>query len=212
MSNDILIRLERPEEYRATEHLVREAFWNVYCPGCDEHFLLHKLRDEPVFIRQLDFVMEQNGILMGQVAFARQVIQRDDGVNIPIVTFGPISIAPAFQRQGYGKKLLDHALAEATKLGYGAVCIEGNIRFYETCGFTYAHDFGIRYRGLTEGDDDSFFLCKELIPGYLLGAQGEYGPSECYFVSKTHPEEFAAFEASFPPKEKKRLPGQIFAD
>lgn len=123
------------------------------------------------------------------------------------MTLGPISIHPDYKRQGYGKALLDYTLEKATEMGFGAVCFEGNIDFYGKSGFTYASSFGIRYHGLPEGEDASFFLCKELKTGYLDGIKGEYAIPQGYFVDETEAEEF---DKLFPIKEKKVLPGQLF--
>ena len=206
-TNDDTIRLEKPEDYREVENLVREAFWNVYRPGCSEHFVIHVLRDDPAFVKELDFVMEQDGRLIGQNMFMRTVIEADDGRSIDVLTMGPIGITPALKRHGYGKKLLDCSLEKATAMGFGAVLFEGNIGFYGHSGFTYARAFGIRYHDLPEGADDSFFLCKELIPGYLNGITGVYQTPRGYYVDDADVEEF---DKGFPPKVKLRLPGQIF--
>ena len=205
--NDYSIRLERNEEHRAVEHLIRESFWNVYRPGCLEHFVIHELRKDPAFVKELDFVMEQNGQLIGQNMFMQAVIKADDGRDIPIMTMGPICICNERKRKGYGKILLDYSVEKAAELGCGALCFEGNIDFYGKSGFTYASEFGIRYHGLPEGADASFFLCKELIPGYLEGITGEYAPPAGYFVDEQEAEKF---DADFPPKERLKLPGQIF--
>ena len=210
MNQGIIIRRERESDHRAVENLVRESFWNVYRPGCVEHYVLHRLRDDPAFVAELDLVMEKDGRLIGQNMFMRACINADDGRKIPIMTMGPICIAPACKRQGYGKMLLDEALARAAGLGCGALCFEGNIDFYGKSGFTAAGKFGIRYHGLPEGADASFFLCRELIPGYLDGIRGEYAPPEGYFAADREPEAFDRFDALFPPKEKRKLPGQIF--
>ncbi len=207
---NILIRRETERDYRAVETLVRESFWNVYRPGCYEHFVLHRLRSDPAFVPELDLVLEKDGQLIGQNMFMRAVIRADDGREIPIMTMGPIGIAPAYKRQGYGKLLLDESLERAAALGSGALCFEGNIAFYGKSGFRYASEFGIRYHDLPEGADASFFLCRELIPGFLDGVRGEYGPPEGYFAAEREPEAFEAFEAQFPPKVKLRLPGQLF--
>ena len=206
-TNDDTIRLEKKAEHRAVENLVREAFWNVYRPGCSEHFVIHVLRDDPAFVKELDFVMEQDGNLIGQNMFMRTVVEADDGRTIPVLTMGPICITPELKRQGYGKKLLDYSLEQAAALGFGAVLFEGNIGFYGKSGFDYARKFGIRYHDLPEGADDSFFLCKELIPGYLDGVTGVYQTPQGYYVDDADVE---AFDKAFPPKEKLRLPGQIF--
>lgn len=208
--NDIIIRRERESDYRTVENLVREAFWNVYRPGCYEHYVLHCLRQDPAFVPELDLVMVREGEIIGQNMFMRAVIQADDGREIPIMTMGPICVAPAFKRQGYGKMLLDASLDRAAALGCGALCFEGNIHFYGKSGFTYASAFGLRYHGLPEGADASFFLCRELIPGYLKGVTGEYAPPEGYYVAERSPEAFERFDAQFPPKEKLKLPGQLF--
>ncbi len=202
-----MIRLETNENYRAVEHLVREAFWNVYRPGCSEHLVIHVLRDDPAFIPELDFVMEQNDRLIGQNMFMKTVINADDGRVIPVLTMGPICITPDKKRMGYGKKLLDYSLEKAAALGYGAVLFEGNIGFYGKSGFDYARKFGIRYHDLPEGADDSFFLCRELVPGYLDGVTGVYQTPKGYYVDDADVE---AFDRQFPPKEKLKLPRQLF--
>ena len=206
-TNDVIIRTETKEDYRAVENLVRESFWNVYRPGCSEHYVIHVLRGDPAFVKELDFVMEKDGELIGQNMFMRTVIEADDGRMIDVLTMGPIGITPALKRQGYGKRLLDYSLERAAALGFGAVLFEGNIGFYGHSGFTYARNFSIRYHDLPAGADDSFFLCKELIPGYLKGVSGVYQTPRGYYVSD---EAVDVFDKSFPSKEKLKLPGQIF--
>lgn len=207
MNKNIVIRLEKKEEHREVENLVRESFWNVYRPGCLEHFVLHELRNDADFVPHLDLVMLLDGRIIGQNVFVRAVIKSDSGEDLPIMTMGPICTAPEFKRQGYGKILLDYSLERAKEMGCGAVCFEGSIGFYGKSGFTYASEFGIRYHGLPEGADQSFFLCKELAAGYLDGVTGEYSTPAGYFVDEAAAEEF---DKRFPPKEKLKLDGQIF--
>ena len=212
---DYIIRRERPEERHEVENLIREAFWNVYRPGCLEHYVMHCLRQDPAFVPELNLVMTLPGtpgadgrpLLVGQVACMRAVLQTDRQGPLPLLTVGPIGILPAWQRRGYGKALLDHTLAEAARMGFGAVCFEGDIAFYGQFGFRYASEFGLRYHGLPEGEDASFFLCKELRPGYLDGVTGEYATPQGYFVDEAACE---TFDRQFPPKEKRRLPGQLW--
>ena len=206
-TNGITIRLEKKEEYREVENLIRESFWNVYKPGCSEHYVIHVLRDDPAFVKELDFVMEIDGKLIGQNMFMRTIIESDDGRSIPVLTMGPICITPELKRKGFGKILLDYSLEKATELDYGAVLFEGNIDFYGKSGFDYARKFGIRYHDLPEGADDSFFLCKELIPGYLDEVIGVYQTPQAYYVDDADVEEF---DKNFPAKEKLKLPDQIF--
>ncbi len=207
MFGNVIIRPEREEEYREVENLVRESFWNVYRPGCLEHYVLHRLRDDPAFVKELDFVMEENGQLIGQNMFMKTVINADDGRVIDVLTMGPIGITPEFKRRGYGKKLLDSSLEKATELHCVAVLFEGDVGFYGKSGFDYAGKFGSRYHDLPEDADASFFLCRELIPGYLDGVTGVYQTPQGYYVDEAEAEDF---DQSFPPKEKLRLPGQLF--
>ena len=158
MINGCDIRHERTDEHREVENLIRESFWNVYRPGCSEHYVMHVLRDDPAFVKELDFVMEKDGRLIGQNMFMRTVINADDGRDIDVLTMGPICITPELKRKGYGKILLDYCLERAKEMGFGAVLFEGNIGFYGKCGFNYASKFGIRYHDLPEGADTSFFL------------------------------------------------------
>ena len=118
---DYTIRLEEKNDRGAVENLIREAFWNVYRPGCSEHYVIHVLRDDPAFVKELDFVMEQGGRLIGQNMFMRTVIEADGGGAVPVLTMGPICITPELKRQGYGKKLLDYSLEKAAAMGFGAV-------------------------------------------------------------------------------------------
>ena len=159
--SNIIIRHETTGEQREVENLIRESFWNVYRPGCYEHYVIHVLRKDPAFVKELNFVMEQDGQLIGQNMFMRTIIEADDGRIIDVLTMGPICIAPSLKRKGFGKRLLDYSLEKARELGFGAVLFEGNIDFYGKSGFTYASEFGIKYHDLPEDADSSFFLCKE---------------------------------------------------
>ena len=204
---DCIIRPELESDYRNVENLIRESFWNVYRPGCSEHYVIHVLRSDPAFVKELDLVMEKDGTIIGQNMFMKTVINADRGSDIDVLTMGPICITPDLKRKGYGKYLLDFCLEKATSLGYGAVLFEGNIGFYGNCGFTYASKFGIRYHDLPEDADSSFFLCRELIPGYLKGITGVYQTPKGYYVDDSEVEDF---DKAFPPKKKLKLPGQIF--
>ena len=214
---DFTIRPERPEDYHAAEHLTREAFWNVYRPGCQEHFVLHCFRSRPEYIPELAFVMEKGDELIGHIMFVRATL-----TEIPIATFGPISIAPAYQRKGYGLRLLQYALERAREMGIGAICMEGNIDFYKHAGFTLASRLGIHYHNEPLDAEVPYFLAQELIPGYLSSPtlrgrrRGSlsllYTPPQGYFAAIDQPEAFAAYEATFPPKEKKVLPTQLFPE
>lgn len=206
MKKDYTIRKETAADYRTVENLTREAFWNVYRPGCTEHYVLHQFRDRPEFVKELDLILEVGGQIIGHVMFVRAEITADDGRILPIMTFGPISIHPAFQRMGYGKILLDDALEKAARMGVGAVCMEGNIAFYGKCGFDIASKSGIHYYAEPREEVVPYFLLKQLKEGFLDGVTGIYKTPAGYFVNEAEAE---GFDRQFPPKEKLKLPGQL---
>ena len=232
------IRLEQPKDYREVENLTREAFWNVYRPGCTEHFVLNQYRTNPDFIPELDFVMEEDNRIVGHVMFSKASLTpepspmgegSDDpsqqemhttplpregqgGGAFPSWTFGPISIHPDYKRKGYGLKLLQYALEKAREMGVGFICMEGNIDFYKHAGFCLASKFNIHYHDFPKDAEVPFFLAQELIPSWLKEngiTEATYCPPKGYFVADENPKAFEAYEATFPKKVKLRLPGQL---
>lgn len=204
----ITFRNETPADYKVVENLTREAFWNVYKPGCDEHFVLHNFRTRSDFVPELDILMEENGVPVGHVMFARAEIKLNNSGILPIMTFGPISIAPDFKRKGYGTVLLRHAMQKAKKMNCGALAITGNIGFYGKSGFVVAKTKDVFYHADPDAD---YFLIKELIPDFLdqvkKAGGGIFKEPDGYFIDSKEAEEF---DSHFPPKEKLSLPGQIF--
>ena len=203
------IRLERPEDYRVVEELTREAFWNVYKPGCLEHYVLNQYRNNPDFIPELDFVMEEDGLIIGHVMFSKAELVLADGTHKPSWTFGPISIHPDYKRKGYGLKLLNYALDKARQMGVGFICMEGNIDFYKHAGFGLASKLGIHYHSEPKDAEVPYFLAQELIPGWLGGIEATYCPPQGYFVADADPDAFEAYDATFPKKEKAFREGQL---
>ncbi len=203
------IRLEQPEDFREVENLTREAFWNVYRPGCTEHFVLNQYRDNPDFIPELDFVMEEDGKIIGHVMFSKAQLVLEDGTCRPSWTFGPISIHPDYKRKGYGLKLLKYALGKAREYGVGFICMEGNIDFYRHAGFDLASKLGVHYQFEPKDAEVPYFLAQELIPGWLGGIEATYCPPKGYFVAEEKPEAFKAYEATFPYKRQAFVAGQL---
>lgn len=203
---DYKIRLEKKEDYKEVENLTREAFWNVYRPGCMEHYVLHVYRELDDFVKELDFVMEKDGKIIGHVMYSKAEITADDGRKIPIMTFGPISIHPDYKRKGYGKKLLDYSMEKAKEMGAGALCIEGNIDFYGKSGFVVASTKDIHYYAEPREEEVPYFLVKELEEGFLDDITGVYHTPKGYFVDEKEVEEF---DRQFPEKKKLKLPGQL---
>ena len=203
------IRSEQPSDYREVENLTREAFWNVYRPGCTEHYVLNQYRSNPDFVPELDLVMEEDGRIMGHIMFSKAELVLDDGTRRSSWTFGPISIHPDYKRKGYGLKLLQYALERAKAMGIGLLQMEGNIDFYRHAGFDLASKLRIHYHEMPREDEVPFFLAQELIPGCWGNREGTYCPPKGYFVADENPEAFETYESTFPPKEKLRLPGQL---
>lgn len=203
------IRLEQPKDYREVENLTREAFWNVYRPGCTEHYVLNQYRNNPDFIPELDFVMEEDGRIIGHVMYSKAEIVKEDGSVLPAWTFGPISIHPDCKRKGYGLKLLQYSLEKARAMGIGVLCMEGNIDFYGHAGFVVASTLGIHYHAEPKEAEVPYFLAQELIPGYLAGVEGTYHTPKGYYVADADPAAFEAYEATFPKKVKELREGQL---
>ncbi len=207
--NTFIIRTEKACDQREVENLTREAFWDVYRPGCVEHYVLNQYRSNPDFIPELNLVMEVEGKVIGHVMYSKAEIVKDGGSVLPAWTFGPISIHPDFKRQGYGLKLLQFSIEKARTLGIGVLCMEGNIDFYKHAGFVVASTLKIHYHGEPKESEVPYFLAQELIPGYLDGVEGTYHTPKGYFVADENPEAFAAYESTFPTKEKHVREGQL---
>jgi predicted N-acetyltransferase YhbS len=216
----MIIRLEDTKDYREVENLTREAFWNVYRPGCTEHYVLNQYRTNPDFIPELDFVMEEGDKIIGHVMFSKAEIVLDSphsqggdgGGSFPSWTFGPISIHPNYKRKGYGLKLLQYALEKAREMGIGMLQMEGNIEFYKHAGFDLASKLNIHYHAEPKDAEVPYFLAQELIPGWLKSngiAEATYCPPKGYFVADENPDAFEAYEATFPKKEKAFQEGQL---
>lgn len=208
LEDGVVIRRETPADFRETEELVRRSFWNVYQPGCTEHYILHCFRGRSDFVPELDLVMEKDGVLIGQIMYARSSILADDGARIDTLTFGPVCIHPDFRRRGYGRALIDRSIAMAGGLGAGALVIEGDPAYYAKSGFAPWRGRGITYAA---DSDTDYLLVRELQAGYLDGVRGTFEDPEGYLVAERDPEGFEAYDLQFPPLEKKVLPGQLLA-
>ena len=199
------IRLERPEDYREVEHLVREALWNVYAPGCCEHYILHRLRQDPCFVRSLSYVVEDQGRLVAQIAYAKGIYRPDKGGEQELLLFGPVGVLPEEQGKGYGSALIRFTLERAQELGWPGVVITGNPAYYSRFGFVPASRHGIYHRAFGR-EEAPVFQLKVLHPADMPSTPGWYEDPPCYNVS---PEEVEAFDRQFPPKRKEVLPGQL---
>ncbi len=193
---NLIIRNEKEKDYRNVEQLIREAFWNLYVPGCNEHFVLHNLRNSNDFIPELDFVAEKEGQIVGQIVYSRGIIKCKQGEEKGVISFGPVSVLPAFQKQGIGSALIIHTINLAKDMGYPAICIYGDPRYYSRFGFRCAEKYEIKTA------DDRFavaLLVLELKQGVLNNMPGKFIESAAFAVDEN---QFAQYDATFPFKEK----------
>lgn len=196
------IRLEEAADYRAVEELTREAFWNVHCPGCDEHYLVHILRDSQAFIPNLDYVAiihepaVTTPILAGNIMYTDGIIQPEQGPAIPVISFGPVSVLPQYQNMGIGQALIRHTQALARDMGHRIIAIYGDPLYYYRFGFEAAENYGVC------GKDGYFSpalqLCA-LVPGALEGVSGRFIEDAIYELD---PVAATEFDKSFAPKIK----------
>lgn len=193
---NLIIRPEGKKDYEAVEHLTREAFWNLFKPGCDEHLLAHKLRQVPAFLPELDYVAERNGEVVGNIMYSRAKIFGEGGEIHEVLTFGPLSVLPSLQRAGIGSALIRHTQRLAEKLGFGAIVIFGHPAFYHKFGFTNAEMFRIT---TSDGKNFEAFMAMELREGALRGIPGRFCEDPVFHIE---PEELEVFERKFPHKEK----------
>jgi len=199
---NMIIRNEKEEDYRAVEELTREAFWNLYVPGCAEHFVLRSLRNSRDFIPELDFIAEKEGQIVGQIAYSRGIIKDKHGAEKEVISFGPVSVLPAFQKQGIGSALIIHTINLARAMGYPAICIYGDPRYYSRFGFRCAEKYEIKTA------DDKFAVALqvlELKQGVLNYMSGRFIESDAFQVD---PKKLTEYDSTFLYKEKAETDSQ----
>ncbi len=209
MMNNYKIRCEEKKDYFIVENLTREAFFNVYKPGCDEHYVLHKFRNNLDFIKELSLVVYdlEKDIIIAHIMYCKTKIIDLDSSFKEVLMFGPVSVLPEYQGKGIGSMLINYSLDKAKDLGYKAVAITGNPKFYIKLGFELGFSFNIFYEDINNNDLIPFFLVKELEKDYLSFKKGILIEPKGYQVDK---DEVNKFDLSFPYKEKLKLDTQIF--
>lgn len=198
----LIIRNEIEKDYFVVEDITRDAFWNLHALGCDEHYLVHIMREHEDFIPELDFVIELDGKVIGNVMYTEAKLIDEMGKEKTVLTFGPLSILPEYQRWGFGKKLLDFSFNKAIELGYDAIVIFGNPGNYVSCGFKSCKKYNVCL------ENDVFptaMLVKELKPNVLDGKKWYYHESPVYSIDSN---DAVIFDKQFKTKEKKYQPSQ----
>jgi predicted N-acetyltransferase YhbS len=193
---DLIIRPENKNDYREVENLTREAFWDLYKPGCDEHLIVHKMRDSSDFIQELDLVVVLNDRIVGNILYSRAKVVDDNNRKNEVIMFGPVSVLPSLQNKGIGSALIKQTIEMAKYMGYKAIFIFGNPAYYHRFGFENAAKFGIT---TPDGTNFEEFMGLELFKDSLKGISGKLYYSSLFEVSQADLEEF---EKGFPFKEK----------
>ncbi len=202
MESKFVIRNERESDFEKVETLTREAFYNVYVPGCMEHYLVRNIRSHEDFVPELDFVLELDGEIAGSIMYTKATLTDEKGNRKEILTFGPLCVSPKVQRRGYGKLLMEHSFARAAEMGYEAIVIFGSPSNYVSSGFKSCRTFNVCTE---ERKYPAAMLVKELAPGALDGRQWIYRESPAMAI---RPEEAQAYDDTLEPMEKKWLPSQ----
>ncbi len=202
--NDFIIRLETENDYYETENLAREAFWNLSVPGCDEHYFIHVMRSHEAFVRELSFVIEADGKIIGCIMYTKAKLVDEKGNEKDILSFGPLCVHPDYQRKGYGKALLEYTFEKASDMGYDAIVIFGNPDNYVARGFKSCKKYNVCFEG------DIFpaaMLVKVLRDDALDGRKWFYHPNNADEPCGDT-EAVAEFDKLFPPKVKAWQPSQ----
>lgn len=202
MNETIIIRNEVESDYKTVEQITRTAFWNLYIPGCSEHYLVHIMRTHKDFLSELDLVIEVNQQVIGNIMYTKATLIDENGIEKNILTFGPFCILPEYQKKGYGKKLIEHSFHKAVELGYDVIVIFGSPYNYVKRGFKSCRKFNI----CVENDTyPSAMMVKELAPGVLDGRKWIYHPSPVY---EFDPQAAQLFDDGLEKLEKKYQPSQ----
>lgn len=194
---NINIRNEEPKDYKRVEEVAREAFWNLYFPGCHEHFVIHKMRNHKDFIRNLAFIIEVEDQIAGGIFYTHSKIVSEDDKEYKTISFGPVFISPEFHRNGLGKELITHSIQVAKEMGYRAILTLGYPYHYEPYGFLGGKKYNI---SMPDGKFYKGLLVLPLYEGALDDISGYANFSDVFEVMD---EEVDEFDKSFPPKEKK---------
>ncbi|AKA67779.1 GNAT family N-acetyltransferase [Clostridium scatologenes] len=198
----IKIRNEEETDYKRVEEITRKAFWNLYIPGCNEHYLVHVMRSHKDFLPELDLVIEVDNQIIGNIMYTKTKLIDEFGKEKDILTFGPVCILPEYQRKGYGKKLIEYSFEQAAALNYDTIVIFGNPNNYVSRGFKSCKKYNVC---LKNGTYPAAMMVKELKSDALDGRKWIYHQSPVFEIDE---KEVQRFEEGLESLEKKYQPSQ----
>ena len=198
----LTIRNEKKSDYPTVEAMTRKAFYNLYVPGCAEHYLVHIMRSHEDFIPELDFVAELDGQVIGNIMYTKAKLTDEQGNEKGILTFGPLCVAPEYQRKGYGKALMERSFQRAVEMGYDVIVIFGSPVNYVSSGFKSCRKYNIC---LDNGKFPAAMMVKELKSDVLDGRKWIYRDSPVMAIDGQAAQKY---DAGLEPMEKKYLPSQ----
>jgi predicted N-acetyltransferase YhbS len=204
---NLIYRNERAEDWRAAETVTRDAFWDTYKPGCDEHYLLHEMRSRPGFVPELAYVAELGGVKdtpLAGASYCTRAAVVDGTASREVLCLGPIAVRPDLQRRGIGRALLSLTIARSRELGFAAIFLYGDPGYYSASGFLPASDFDVHP---AEGGDTPAFMIHPIDPVATAALRGRFIDDPVFHFDSA---EADAFDRLFPPRERHRLPGQLF--
>ena len=204
-ANDFEIRLERKSDYGKVENLVRNSFWNLYRPGAYEHFIVHELRNDDSFIKNLAFVIEKDSLIIGHINYSMGKLTCDNNVENAAV-LGPVAIDINYQNQGFGSELIRHTLKIAEKDGIGYVFVIGDENYYSRFGFESASKYNIYLEGTDFDEENPFFMIKIFDRDKISLKQAIFKIPEVFNVNESEVDEF---DKKFEYKEKLVQEGQL---
>ncbi len=193
---NISIRQEEEKDFKDVEYLTREAFWDIYKPGCDEHLVLHKIRKVSAFVKELDLIACDKDTIVGNIIYSRARVVNEENKEFEVLCMGPIAVLPSYQNQGIGSLLMEHSIEKARQLGYKGIVIFGNPDYYHRFGFVDAKEYNIQ---TSWGDNLDAFMALELYENSLKGISGKFFEDEAFKIDNA---ELENFEKQFPYKEK----------
>lgn len=202
MGKIIKIRNEEETDYERVEEITRKSFWNLYIPGCMEHYLVHVMRSHKDFIPELDLVIDVDNQIIGNIMYTKTKLIDASGEEKDILTFGPVSILPEYQRMGYGKKLIEYSFEQAAALDYDVIVIFGNPDNYVSRGFKSCKKYNVC---LENGTYPAAMMVKELKPDVLDGRKWVYYQSPVFEIDE---QEAGRFDEGLEHLEKKYQPSQ----